>query len=53
MVKRTCKRKRVRKMADGTLNQKDIEHNQKCQDKYMIEDNPWMLEKSALKITKN
>ena len=48
----SCKRRRVRKMKDGTFNQKDIEHNQKCQDKYMLEDNPWMLEKSALKITK-
>ena len=52
MGKKTCKRKRVRKMPDGTYNQKDIEHNQKCQDKYMLEDNPWMLDESSIKVTK-
>jgi len=40
--KRTCKRRRVRKDADGSLNQDDLEHNRKCERKYMMIDNPWM-----------
>ena len=39
---KTCKRRRVRKKSDGSLNQKDIEHNRKCEKKYMLIDNPWM-----------
>lgn len=46
---KTCKRKRVRKMADGSYNQKDIEHNAKCAEKNMIKDNPWMMDKSFTK----
>ena len=40
--KRTCKRRRVRKETDGSLNQEDMEHNRKCERKYMMADNPWM-----------
>jgi hypothetical protein len=40
--KRTCKRRRVRKEADGSLNQENMEHNRKCERKYMMVDNPWM-----------
>jgi len=40
--KRTCKRRRVRKNPDGSLNQKDMEYNKKCEQKYMFADNPWM-----------
>ena len=39
---RTCKRRRVRKKSDGSLNQEDMEHNRKCEQKYMQIDNPWM-----------
>ena len=45
------KRRRVRKMKDGSYNQEDIDHNKKCE-KDMIKDNPWMLDKSAIKTTK-
>ena len=40
--KRSCKRRRVRKNPDGSFNKKDLEHNQKCYDKYVFLDNPWM-----------
>ena len=39
---RTCKRRKVRKNPDGSLNLEDIEHNKKCEKKYMMIDNPWM-----------
>ena len=39
---RTCKRRKVRKNPDGSLNLEDIEHNKKCEEKYMMIDNPWM-----------
>ena len=39
---RTCKRRKVRKNSDGSLNQEDMEHNKKCEEKYMMVDNPWM-----------
>ena len=32
---RTCKRRKVRKNPDGSLNQEDMEHNRKCEEKYM------------------
>ena len=41
----SCKRKRVRKNPDGSLNQEDLQHNQRCVDINMISDNPWMLKK--------
>jgi thiol-disulfide isomerase/thioredoxin len=41
---RTCKRRRVRKNADGSYNKADIEHNQRCANKYTKRDNPWMKE---------
>ena len=28
---RTCKRRRVRKNSDGSLNEEDMEHNRKCE----------------------
>lgn len=37
-----CKRKRIRKNKDGSFNQEDIDHNQRCQDLYELQDNPWM-----------
>ena len=40
--KRTCKRRRVRKNSDGSLNEEDMEYNRKCEQKYMMIDNPWM-----------
>jgi hypothetical protein len=40
--KRSCKRRKVRKGANGLPNKKDIEHNRKCERKYMLIDNPWM-----------
>ena len=45
--RRTCKRRRVRKNKDGTFNKKDLAHNAKCLEKYMLVDNPWMLEEWA------
>ena len=39
---RTCKRRKVRINSDGSLNKDDLEHNRKCEQKYMIIDNPWM-----------
>ena len=39
---RTCKRRRVRTNSDGSLNQADMEHNRKCEKKYMFINNPWM-----------
>ena len=39
---RTCKRRKVRINSDGSFNQEDIEHNRKCEQKYMFIDNPWM-----------
>ena len=41
----SCKRKRVRKNPDGSLNQEDLQHNQRCVDINMFSDNPWMLKK--------
>lgn len=38
----TCKRRKVRKNSDGSLNQEDMEHNRKCEQKYMMVDNTWM-----------
>ena len=40
---------RVRKNKDGKLNNSDIAHNAKSYNKYMLKDNPWMLEPWALK----
>lgn len=40
--KRTCKRIKVRINKDGSLNEEDMEHNRKCEQKYMYVDNPWM-----------
>ena len=37
-----CKRKRIRKNSDGSYNQSDIDHNDKCAKKYMLRDNSWM-----------
>ena len=39
---RTCKRRKVRINSDGSYNQEDMEHNRKCEQKYMSIDNPWM-----------
>ena len=39
---RTCKRRRVRRNANGSPNEEDMEHNRKCEQKYMLVDNPWM-----------
>ena len=39
---RTCKPRRVRINSDGSRNQEDMEHNNKCELKYMLIDNPWM-----------
>ena len=38
---RKCKRIRVKKNKDGTWNQEDIDHNQRCQDLYELNDNSW------------
>tara|TARA_Y100000590_G_C15516376_1_gene937519 strand:+ start:205 stop:516 length:312 start_codon:yes stop_codon:yes gene_type:complete len=46
---RNCKRRRVRKNKNGTWNKKDLAHNAACLKKYMIKDNPWMLESWAQK----
>ena len=43
--KRTCKRRKARKNPDGSWNKKDLESNQKCYDKYVFLDNPWMKKK--------
>ena len=40
--KRTCKRIKVRINKDGSPNEEDMEHNRKCEQKYMYVDNPWM-----------
>tara|TARA_Y100000385_G_scaffold239881_1_gene255469 strand:+ start:294 stop:641 length:348 start_codon:yes stop_codon:yes gene_type:complete len=40
--RRRCKRRRVRRNSDGSPNQKDMEHNRKCEQKYMLIDNLWM-----------
>ena len=48
---RTCKRRRVRRGADGSYNQEDLAHNQKCAEQYMRADNPWMT--AALKGKKH
>ena len=40
--KRTCKRRKVRQNPDGSYNQEDIEHNNKCESNFMITDNSWM-----------
>lgn len=39
---RTCKRRKVRINSDGYPNKHDVEHNKKCEQKYMLIDNPWM-----------
>ena len=49
--KKSCKRRRVRKMKDGSYNQEDIDHNKKCE-KDMIKDNSRVLDKSAIETTK-
>lgn len=48
--KNTCKRIKVRKNADGSLNEQDMEHNRKCEQKNMLKDNLWM--KDILNIKK-
>lgn len=40
--RKTCKRIKVRINSDGSLNKDDVEHNRKCEQKYMLIDNPWM-----------
>lgn len=40
--RRTCKRRKVRINSNGSPNQDDMEHNNKCEQKYMLIDNPWM-----------
>ena len=40
--KRTCKRIKVRINKDGSPNEEDMEHNRRCEQKYMYVDNPWM-----------
>jgi hypothetical protein len=40
--KRSYNRRRVRINLDGSANQEDMEHNRKCEKKYMKIDNPWM-----------
>jgi len=42
-------RRRVRKNPDGSRNQKDMDHNRKCEENMLI-DNPWM--NSVLKKNK-
>jgi hypothetical protein len=32
-IKNTCKRIKVRKNKDGSLNEQDMEHNRKCEQK--------------------
>ena len=41
-TKNTCKRIKVRKNKDGSLNEQDMEHNRKCEQKNMLKDNIWM-----------
>lgn len=41
-IKNTCKRIKVRKNKDGSLNEQDMEHNRKCEQKNMLKDNIWM-----------
>ena len=48
-----CKRKRVRKNKDGTLNEKDMEHNKRCRDLYELQDNPWMKDSRKKRTKKN
>ena len=36
--KRTCKRRKVRINSHGYPNQDDMEHNKKCEQKYMLID---------------
>lgn len=40
--RKTCKRIKVRINSDGSLNKDDVEHNRRCEQKYMLIDNPWM-----------
>ena len=47
--RRNCRRRRVRKNKNGTLNKKDLAHNAACLKKNMLKDNPWMLEPWAQK----
>lgn len=49
-IKITCKRIKVRKNTDGSLNEQDMEHNRKCEQKNMLKDNVWM--KHILNIKK-
>ena len=42
--KKSQKRKRVKRNKDGTLNKKDLAHNVALYKKYMLKDNPWMLQ---------
>ena len=51
--KRTCKRRKVRINSDGSLNKDDLEHNRKCELKYMFIDNPWMKSIMNQKKTRN
>ena len=48
---RTCKRRRVRRGTDGSYNEEDLAHNQKCAEQYMMADNSWMS--AALKGKKH
>ena len=41
-IKNTCKRIKVRINKDGSLNEQDMEHNRKCEQKNMLKDNIWM-----------
>ena len=42
------RRRRVRKNPDGSLNQMDIDHNNRVYRKYFLQHNPWMEESIAL-----
>jgi hypothetical protein len=44
-----CKRKRVRENKDGTFNQEDLDHNQRCQDLYELQDYEKMMNKDKKK----
>jgi hypothetical protein len=47
-----CKRKRIRKNSDGSYNQDDIDHNDKCAKKYMLRDNSWIKKSRRRKSKK-
>ena len=38
------RRRRIRKNSDGTLNQADIDHNNRMYKKYFLCDNLWMID---------